>query len=237
MWHKVIKSKFSLRPNLWDTKVECKGTFRSPWKAISSLYTEFHQLVLFKVGNGSRVRFWEDVWVGENSLEAMFPSLFRLSSLKSQPILEFYNQSSLPLVGNTCGNLHFLQSLLDREIDQLLELLQILETKMVCSSVEDRRDWIVNSSGGFFCKSAFIWMRKDNSLLVNLPAKNMWKLNIPVKVKVFTWLLVLGKLSVHTTIQKTRPYHSLSSDWCILCKKDNKSTDHLFLHCDFSLRL
>ena len=34
-------------------------------------------MVVFKVGNGNKIRFWEDVWVGENSLQALFPSLFR----------------------------------------------------------------------------------------------------------------------------------------------------------------
>ena len=118
-----------------------RGTFRSPWKAISSLYREFHQLVSFKGGNGNKVCFWEDVLVGENWLEAMFPSLFRLSSLNCRPISEFCNQSSLSLGGSTSWNLHFSWRLLDREIDQLIELLQILERKTVCSSVEDRREW------------------------------------------------------------------------------------------------
>ena len=80
-------------------------------------------------------------------------------------------------------------------------------------------------------------MRKDNSLPVNITAKNIWKLSIPVKVKVFTWLLVLGKLSVHATLQNRRPYHFFSPSWCVMCKKANESIDHLFLHCDFSLRL
>ena len=129
LWHKVIKSIFGLHPNLWDTRVDDKRTFRSPWKAISSLYNEFHQLVSFKVGNGSKVRFWEDDWVGETSLEALFPSLFRLSSLKSRPISEFYNHSSLSLGDNTNWNLHFSRGLLDREIDQLIELLQLWKRK------------------------------------------------------------------------------------------------------------
>ena len=50
---------------------------------------------------------------------------------------------------------HFSQNLLDREIDQLLELLEILERKRVCTSVEDRRDWVVDSSGEISCKYAF----------------------------------------------------------------------------------
>ena len=175
--------------------------------------------------------------MGENSLEAMFASLFRLSSLKSRPISEFYNHSSLSMGGSTTWNLHFSRGLLDREIDQLIQLLQILETIKVSPAVEDRREWIVDSSGIFSCKSAFIWMRKDVSLPVNLQAKVIWKLTIPVKVKVFSWLLVLGKVSVHTTFQKRRPYQLLSPGWCVLCKKDNESIDHLFLHCEFSSRL
>ena len=86
----------------------------------------------------------------------MFPSLFRLSSLKSRPISEFYNQSNLSLVGNTSWNLHFSRRLLDGEVDQLIELLQILETKTVCNNVEDRRDWNVESSDVFSSKSAYL---------------------------------------------------------------------------------
>ena len=48
---------------------------------------------------------------------------------------------------------------------------------------------------------------------------------------------MLGKLNVHSNLQRRKPYHSLSPGWCILCKKKNESTDHLFLHCDFSLTL
>ena len=61
--------------------------------------------------------------MGENSLEVLFPSLFRLSSLKSRPISEFYNHSSLSLGGTTSWHLHFSQGLLDREMDQLIQLL------------------------------------------------------------------------------------------------------------------
>ena len=237
LWYKVIKSRVGLHPNLWDSKTDDRGTFRSPWKAISSLYREFHQLVSFKVGNGNKVRFWEDAWAGENPLQVMFPSLFRLSSLKSHPISDFHNQSGPSFEGVTSWNLHFSRNLLDREIDQLIQLIQILETKRVCSTVVDRREWKGDFSGVFSCKSAFVWMRNDNALPLNFPTKTIWKTSVPAKVKVFIWLLVLGKVNVHTTMQKRRPYHYLSPGWCVLCKKENKSIDHLFLHCQFSFRL
>ena len=84
-----------------------RGTFRSPWKAISSLYVEFYQLVSFKVGKGDRVRFWEDRWEGEDSLKSLFPSLFRLSTLHCRPIVDFVDQTRLQEEGYTSWNLHF----------------------------------------------------------------------------------------------------------------------------------
>ena len=54
---KVIKSKFGLHSNQWDSGLARRSTFRSPWKFISSLYEEFGQLVRFKVGNEKRIKF------------------------------------------------------------------------------------------------------------------------------------------------------------------------------------
>ena len=59
-----------------------RGTFRSLWKAISSLYEDFYQRVSFKVGKGDKVRFWEDRWEGEDTFKRLFPSLFRLSTIE-----------------------------------------------------------------------------------------------------------------------------------------------------------
>ena len=187
-------------------------------------------MVSFKVSNGNKVRFWEDRWDGENSLEVLFPSLFRLSTLNSQPISDFVDETRLQVEGSTGWNFHFSsQNLLDREILQLQDLLQRLERRHLCTSIEGRRIWLADSSGIFSCKSVFAWFGRDNSIPVNYQAKCIWKLSIPVKVKMFTWLLVLGKRNVHNNLQKRRPYHSLSPVWCFLCKKDKESIDHLFL--------
>ena len=33
----------------------------------------------WKLGRGDKVKFWEDVWVGNSNLKTMFPRLFSLS--------------------------------------------------------------------------------------------------------------------------------------------------------------
>ena len=176
-----------------------RGTFRSPWKVISSLYGEFHQMVSFKIGNGNKVRFWEDRWADKNTLKGLFPS-FRISTFSSRPISDFVDQTRLQKEGYTSWNFYFSRNLLDREVLQLQALLQSLEGGHLCNSIEDRRIWLADSSSIFSCKSIFAWLRRENSNLVNYPTKCIWKLIIPVKVKVFTWLLVLGKLNVHSSL-------------------------------------
>jgi len=39
----------------------------------------FKTLVNFKVKNGSKVLFWQDVWCGVSFLKTQFPDLFRLA--------------------------------------------------------------------------------------------------------------------------------------------------------------
>ena len=155
LWYKVIKSKFDIHPNHWDSKVVERGTFRSPWKVISSLYSEFHQMVSFKIGNGNKVRFWEDRWADENTLKGLFPSLFRLSTFSSRPVSDFVDQMSSQEEGYTSWNFHFSHNLVDREIVQLQDLLQSLKGRNLCNSMEDRRIWLADFSGIFSCKSAF----------------------------------------------------------------------------------
>ena len=65
--------------NRWDAGLVSRSSYRSPWKYISSLYEEFHQMVRFRVGDGRRIRFWEDVWWGEEAFSTQFADLYRLS--------------------------------------------------------------------------------------------------------------------------------------------------------------
>lgn len=194
LWYKVIKSKYGLNPNQWDAAEADRVTFRSPWKAISSLYEDFFQHVFFRIGSGTKIRFWEDHWVGDGSLQRDFPSLYRLSLFKNRPISEFY--------GDQGWSFHFMRNLRDRVVPQKVELINRLASIRLCSNIEDRRVWAEDTSGSFSCKSAFVCLSYDIRGTELLVAKFFWKTPTPSKVKVFTWLIALGKLNVHDVLQK-----------------------------------
>ena len=47
------------------------------WKFISQGWSSFSSHILFDIGDGSRVKFWQDRWCGESSLAVRYPTLFR----------------------------------------------------------------------------------------------------------------------------------------------------------------
>lgn len=55
---------------------------RCPWKAITSMIHIFRSLPRMKVGNGSRIRIWHDIWFGSGTLQEAYSRLFALPLVK-----------------------------------------------------------------------------------------------------------------------------------------------------------
>ncbi|RVW89274.1 hypothetical protein CK203_032671 [Vitis vinifera] len=70
-----------------------------------------------------------------------------------------------------------------------------------------------------------------------LPAKFLWSSKVPSKVKALAWLVAHGKVNTNDKLQLRRPYKALCPQWCILCKGNGESIDHLFLHCPVTIGL
>ena len=54
-------------------------------------WERFSKHLAFVVGDGSRIRFWHDRWVGDTSLKMLYPQLYACSSDKEACI------SNLPI--------------------------------------------------------------------------------------------------------------------------------------------
>ncbi|RVW57133.1 hypothetical protein CK203_091671 [Vitis vinifera] len=81
-------------------------------------------------------------------------------------------------------------------------------------SLEDSREWSLSSSDMFSVKSFFLALSKVSNPILFLPAKFLWS---------------------SKALSKT--YKSLCPQWCILCKGNGESIDHLFLHCPVTIGL
>ena len=81
-WRSVINLKYGSEVGGWFPPIPKGYHGVSLWKEISKegLILKHHCFV--KIGDGSKVRFWEDWWCGEAPLCSSFPSLYRLTSSK-----------------------------------------------------------------------------------------------------------------------------------------------------------
>ena len=95
-------------------------------------------------------------------------------------------------------------------------------------ALEDTRLWLPNSSHTFTCKSTF------NNLRETSPFKLIWKSPVPQKIKIFTWLAALGRVNTCDVLQKKRPSSTLYPNWCVMCKSEAETVDHLFIHCSYA---
>ena len=166
----------------------------------------------FEVGNGNRVRFWEDRWVREGLLKDSFPRLFALSSKHSLSIDCFVDSQVFP----HNWDFGFRRNLNERETAEVIKLLEILEGFRLCASKRDRRRWDLEVLGYFTCKSFQSFLRNKGRVVTFPPFSLVWKAKSPPKVKVFVWLVVLGKVNTSDLVQRKRPFMSVSSLVCVM---------------------
>ena len=72
----------------WCTKLVL-GTYGvSVWKSIRSSWLAFSIFLRFDVGDGTSVKFWEDVWCRDCSLKEAFPELYSVSWARESSMSE-----------------------------------------------------------------------------------------------------------------------------------------------------
>ena len=49
-------------------------------------------MLKFEVGDGSQIRFWDDVWCTDGSLKEAYPELFRLARDKDAYVADNFQQ-------------------------------------------------------------------------------------------------------------------------------------------------
>ncbi|RVW29701.1 hypothetical protein CK203_105773 [Vitis vinifera] len=132
---------------------------------------------------GERIRFWEDLWWGNQTLCAQFAELYRVSSVRNLTVSNVLG-NSFPL----SWNFNFRRNLTDSEIDLLQRLMSSLHSVLLSPSSSDSRAWSLSSSV-------------------------LWSSKVPSKVKALAWLVAHGKVNTNDKLQLRRPYKALCPQW------------------------
>ena len=87
--------------------------------------------------------------------------------------------------------------------------------------------WKLSKKGVFDIRSFYNKLR--SSLPITFPWKGIWKAKAPTHVSFFVWTAAWEKI-LTGDILWYRGFDFV--DWCILCRCNGESVNHLLLHCD-----
>ncbi|KAH0751395.1 hypothetical protein KY285_004543 [Solanum tuberosum] len=118
LWKDVIVSKYG-QTDSWTSNTVTSTYGVSVWRSIRNLWPKLARNICYKVGEGTRILFWKDKWIGQNSLMEDFADLYSLCDNPEASIAEMWFQQG--------WNITLRRLLNDWEVDRVANLLQRLE--------------------------------------------------------------------------------------------------------------
>ncbi|WMV34850.1 hypothetical protein MTR67_028235 [Solanum verrucosum] len=140
LWKEVIKAKHGELTH-WSKNVSTDAYGVGLWKSISKLWPDFAGNVTFRVGNGSHIKFWKDIWLGDTTLGEEFPSLHLIAAEPNSTIAS--NRS------DDIWDLRFRRNLNDWELNDIFALFAKLQPCSFSPQEPDRLKW-GNSRKGYY---------------------------------------------------------------------------------------
>ena len=77
---------------MWMTKEVLTPYGVSLWRSIRVLWPFLKNRIVIKVGNGYKTSFWEDKWLGSNSLKGLFPLMYRVANQQQIHVADLWTQ-------------------------------------------------------------------------------------------------------------------------------------------------
>lgn len=163
------------------------------WRGLKKVFELFKILTRVKVGAHSKVNFWNEKCYNEKRLSELFPNIFRKCFLKNGKICEFL---SFDRVGNPIWELNLPRRLADREFEEVISIMNILNKTMV-SGESDSFMW---QDGGdwFSVRVCFVKIQQFRrgffkSQGRQLDWRQVWNTKVPPRVNFLCGFLCTGR--------------------------------------------
>jgi len=95
------------------------------------------------------------------------------------------------------------------------------------SHLEDRLIWRWSQDDHFIVHSFYKWLEYGG--IPNSEYDTIWKSHVPLKIKIFLWLVRRDKILTKVNLATKGWPGDLT---CAFCDQ-HESTDHLFIHCSY----
>ena len=208
----------SLDWQMWQTPQRGDAAFMSSLRPIFKAVQPFFRP---KQGTRESFRFWADEWSGNGSLGQSFPRLFALTSDPEGSVRQAWQNAWAPALPT---------ALSDQRVLDFMRLQELLANQRP-STGPDAWIW---SGQNFTVRAVYLRLREradsEDPLFLRL-WRRVWKSRIPLKIRIFVWLLLRQRLM-------TRSFQQCmaldSSGDCALCGATMEDCEHLFVLCPIS---
>ncbi len=150
-WRQVILAKYGSYQGGWTTR-DTPGPYGvSVWKYIRKAWENFSRNLYFEVGDGTRIKFWLDIWCGHCRLRDIYLELFRIAENKEAFVgdhLRYRNEV-------VAWDLKFNRPVKDWELESVSSFLEMLYSSSVKGYGLDMICWRGSSLKGFQVKSYY----------------------------------------------------------------------------------
>ncbi|XP_042974894.1 uncharacterized protein LOC122306534 [Carya illinoinensis] len=219
---KMFKAKYFPKCSLFEAKIGFNSSY--VWKGIHSALDLLKSGCARRVGNGAAISVFKDQWI-----PGIIPS-------ELQSGLHAPSQSNLKveeLMDNGTGwwNVEKLRTLFNpRTVSQILKII-------IAPSHVDSWYWLDEKNGFYSVRSGYRKLQlasvqntgegsRDQQIVPFW--KCLWKLKIPLKMKLFTWKAFLDILPTYQNLMKKK---ILESEICIFCHLCREDAAHALLYC------
>ncbi|KAF5202028.1 hypothetical protein FRX31_008385 [Thalictrum thalictroides] len=115
LWRSVIDAKYGFGDEQWWPRRVSQSHGCSLWRGIMEMFQTFKESISCRLGNGSRIRFWTDILIGNLPLCNQFPQIYIISDNRNATIAQFCHR----VEEESQWNLQIRRTSFDWEVDEL----------------------------------------------------------------------------------------------------------------------
>lgn len=179
-----------------------------------------------RVGNGERLRFWFDPWIGGCTAQQIAPTLWQHIRASDKRISVWEALQNNRWIGGIRGELTV------QAVVEYLELWELVQNQDLIEE-EDGIRWRLTANGKYSAKSAYAATFVGRT---SAPcAKEIWSAGAPLTQKIHMWLAALrNRIWTADRLARRGLQHPPR---CPLCDQEPEDGEHLMVRCVFALEV
>jgi len=179
----------------------------------------FQKEIGWKVGCGDKVKFWEDVWVGNSNLKSLYPKIL-------EEVGEWEDEVWRWRLGWRRARFEW-ESVLEAK------LTIHISTTMLSKEEKDIQVWGNDEKGCFTINAAYEYLAKHERGSRLDVYETLWKSKAFPSVLTTTWRVLMDRIPTRECL--SRRGVTMNSILRALCQTKNESCQHLFLECRYAM--